>query len=165
MTKYRIFLDPNDLNIWTETYDFNDVPVGAVEGVDYIVIIEEGPTPEEIYLAKVSFETGLYQNRMISGQEQHSTILARLRAALLLNRITPLEHTTRLNYYEIIKGYLLSGQQNLALNKMSQLGYDDIGEDYYNELYNMISSYVDYSFNNTSARTSDIGGGGIKNPK
>lgn len=166
MTKYRIYNESgNPDGGYYEVTDFSLVPEGAVEGVDYIVILDEGPTPEELYSAKVSFESDLYQNRILAGKDQHCTILGRLRAALLLNRITPLEHTTRLNYYEIIKGYLLAGQQNVALDKMAQLGYDDIGEDYYNEIFNMISSYVDYSFNSTSARTSDIGGGGIKNPK
>lgn len=168
MTKYRIYANPDDRNQgYTETFDVNELQEGFIEGYHYdIIIIDDTPDPNEIYLNKVAIETNKYVQRVQDGQYHHAVILAKLRASLVLERIDNATHNARLSYYSEIQNLILSGQHNRALDVLNSLGYEPIGEEFYNEIFDIVNGYVDMSFNsNLSKDAGDgIGGGGIKNP-
>jgi len=166
MVKYRIFNNPEDQSAdYWETLNFEDVPEGAIEGYNYIVVPIEEVDPEEVYQNRVSMEYSKYYNRIIDGQNMHSTISAQLRMGLQIARISEETHDLRVAFYLQIREDILSGWQDKALIKLDSLGNSTVGEVYFNELYSMLSNYVNASFDNNLSKTSDIGGGGIKNPK
>lgn len=166
MVRYRIYNDPElrENGGYTETPNFEDVPEGYVEGYNYIIIQVEEPDPEIEYEIRVQNETTKYINRIVDGQNQHAIMISRIRMGLQNNRITQLEYDIRLSFHLQIREHLLSGCQNLALEKINQLGSENVGIDYFNEIYDVLSSYVEANFNSNFSRTTDIGGGGIKNP-
>lgn len=157
MIKYRIYADPElgDNGGYTETFNFEDVPEGYVEGYNYIIIQVEEPDPEIEYQNRVLNETTKYQNRIIDGQYIHASISARIRMDLQNNRCTQEEHDIRVSFHLEIREDLISGWQDKALNKINQLGSDNVGIDHFNYVYELINGYVQGNFNSNLSKQSN----------
>lgn len=114
------------------------------------LVFYEGATTKEIQnehiLKLLEIETNKYIQRAKDGQNYYAGISAKFRLAKLSGQISEEEHAIKESACIPLRNEILAGQWVSGFNLLVEMGSSIIGQDLYNELFNIINNYINSSY-------------------
>ncbi|RZJ67693.1 MAG: hypothetical protein EOO50_05265 [Flavobacterium sp.] len=113
---------------------------------DGTVLIYPGIHPSEAQEIAVEDEYCKYLKRKADGESAYLKISAKLRVSKLGGLINDEEHIAVESAIEPVRAEIVLGQWIGGKQKLEAIGSEIIGENFYNELLTIITSYIDENY-------------------